>query len=175
MRRADLVNSIKAVLMAAMFLSGAKACAQSAEKEPAAVVELGGAASRNFTQGESSFGPAAAVEITPIENWLELEAGVTPLFGRNSREWDTDLLLKKPWTLSKKTEFMIGVGPEWVRTTRNGMTANSIAGEFALDFMFWRSQKHRFGWYFEPAYEYNFARGHEQSLTLTGGILIAIP
>jgi hypothetical protein len=169
------VNSILALFAAAMLLCAGNAYAQSADQEPAAVVELGGAASRSITEGGSSLGPAAAVEVTPIENWLELEAGVTPLFGSNSKEWDTDLLFKKPWTLSKKIEFMAGVGPEWIRSTKNGITTNSVAGEFALDFMFWRSEKHRFGWYVEPAYEYNFARPREQSLGVTGGILIAIP
>src|SRR6516164_245501 len=28
-------------------------------------------------------------------------------------EWETDLLFKKPFTLSDKVEFMIGVGPAW--------------------------------------------------------------
>lgn len=28
-------------------------------------------------------------------------------------EWDTDFLFKKPWTISKKLEFMAGIGPEW--------------------------------------------------------------
>jgi hypothetical protein len=37
--------------------------------------------------GGSSFGPTVAVEVTPIENWLELEAGVAPLFTRHSTEW----------------------------------------------------------------------------------------
>ena len=41
--------------------------------------------------------------------------------------------------------------------------------------MFWPSRKHRFGWYLEPTYEYNFARGHEQSVGITGGLLISIP
>jgi hypothetical protein len=44
----------------------------------------------------------------PIENWLELEAGVSPFYTRNSMEWDTDFLVKKPWTLSSKAEFMLG-------------------------------------------------------------------
>ena len=50
--------------------------AQSVDTEPRAVVELGGAAARSFTEARSSFGPTVAVEVTPIENWLELEAGV---------------------------------------------------------------------------------------------------
>ena len=51
------------------------------------------------------------MEVTPIENHLELEAGVTALFKRHA-EWSVDLLFKKPWTLSKKAEFMVGIGPD---------------------------------------------------------------
>jgi hypothetical protein len=69
---------------------------------------------------------------------------------------------------------MFGVGPEWVRTTQNGLTANSVAGEAVLDFMFWPSAKRRFGWYLEPGYEYNFGRGHEKSVGISFGLLIAI-
>jgi phage-related tail fiber protein len=61
--------------------------------------------------GGSSVGPTVAVEIAPIENWLELEAGVTPTFALHSTEWDTDLLFKRPWTLTEKVEFMFGVCP----------------------------------------------------------------
>jgi hypothetical protein len=157
-----------------LWLAGG-AVAQSVEEEPAAIVELGGAANWAVKGGGSSFGPTVAVEVTPIENRLELEAGITPLFGRRSQEWDTDLLFKKPWTLSKKVEFMAGIGPEWIHTRKLGVTSNSVSGEGVLDFMFWPSAKHRFGWYLEPGYEYNFARGREQSLGITAGLLIAIP
>lgn len=139
------------------------------------MVELGGAAARNLKTGESGVGADLAVEVTPIENWLELEAGTTPLFSRGSVEWDTDLLVKKPWTLSRQVEFMVGIGPEWVHTRQNGISANSIAGEAVLDFMFWPSANHRFGWFLEPGYEYNFGPGHERSVGLSGGLLIAIP
>jgi len=169
------LTATKYFLLAFLFLGAGDVFAQMDDKEPAAVVELGGAASWSVTNGGSSFGPTVAVELTPIENWLELELGVTPLFTRHSTEWDTDLLFKKPWTLSKKVEFMLGVGPEWVHTTEYGVTTNSVSGEAVLDFMFWPSRKHRFGWYLEPGYEYNFGWGHEQSLGINGGILIAIP
>jgi len=169
------VNATKPLLLASLFLSSANAFAQSVDEEPAAVVEFGGAASWNLKDGGSSFGPDVAVEVTPIENWLELEAGITPLFSRHSAEWDTDLLFKKPWTLSKKVEFMFGVGPEWVHTREHSMTTNSVGGEVVLDFMFWPSARHRLGWYLEPAYEYNFGRGHERSIGISGGLLIAIP
>ena len=165
----------RSVLMAALFLVSGNAFGQSADNEPVAVLELGGASSWNIKSGESSFGPSVAVEVTPIENWLEIEAGVTPLFRRHSTEWDTDVLFKKPWTFSRKAEFMFGLGPEWVHTNEHGMKTNSFAGEAALDFMFWPSAKHRFGWYLEPSYDYSFGRGHEQSAGITGGLLIAIP
>jgi hypothetical protein len=54
------------------------------------------------------------------------------------------------------------------------VTTNSVSGEAAMDFMFWPSAKHRFGWYVEPDYERNFGPAHEQSLGITGGLLIAI-
>ena len=163
------------LLIASLLLWAGNVFAQSTEKESVAVVELGGAADRSLTEGNSSFGPTAAVEVTPIEKWLELEAGVTPLFRRHSTEWTTDLLFKKPWTLSPKVEFMLGIGPEWIHTNAYGKKVNSVGVEVAPDFMFWPSKKHRFGWYLEPSYDYNFGRGHEKSVGISGGLLIAIP
>ena len=149
--------------------------AQSPEKEPVATVEIGGVPSWSITESQSSFGPAAAVEVTPIENWLELEAGIQPLFRRHSTEWSADFLFKKPWTISEKFEFMIGVGPEWIHTNEYGSKMNSAGAELAPDLMFWPSKRHRFGWYLEPSYDYKFGPGHEQSVSLTVGLLIGIP
>jgi hypothetical protein len=166
----------KYALLGVLLLVCTSAFAQSADKEPkeVAVVELGAAADWSITSGGSNVAPTAAVEVTPIEKWLELEAGVTPIFSRHSTEWDVDLLFKKPWTLSKKVEFMAGVGPEWVHLRHGGETTNSVAGEAVLDFMFWPSKKRRFGWYLEPGYEDGFGRAHERSVGLSGGLLIAI-
>jgi hypothetical protein len=146
----------------------------SDDDEPAAILELGGAASRSLSDHSSSFGPAVAIEFTPIKRWLELEAGVTPLFRSHSTEWDVDLLFKKPWDLTKKVEFMAGIGPQWSRTSDHGVASSSWSGEAVLDFMFWPGAKRKFGWYVEPSFDYSFARGHERSVGLTGGLLIAI-
>lgn len=157
------MNLKNLLLIASLLLAAGHAFAQSAaqEAEPAAIVELGAAAGWSLTGGGASSGPDFAVEVTPIENWLELEAGVSPLFTRHySSEWDADLLFKKPWTLSRKVEFVAGVGPEWVHLRQFGATTNSLAGEAVLDFMFWPARKHRFGWYVEPGYDYNFGHGH---------------
>ncbi len=70
---------------------------------------------------------------------------------------------------------MLGVGPEWIYTNAFGIKRNSIGAELAADFMFWPSGKHRIGWYLEPSYEYKFGPGHENSLGITGGLLIGIP
>jgi hypothetical protein len=165
-------------VLVVFFLFGTgNTAAQSVEAEKElAVVEVGAAAFHSVTgDASSSFGPSVAVEVTPVKNWLELEFGTTALFRRHSTEWGTDLLFKKPWELSPKVEFMFGIGPEWDHSRQFGITTNSVSGEAVGDFMFWPSGKHRFGWYLEPTYEYNFARGHEQSVGITGGLLISIP
>jgi hypothetical protein len=144
------------------------------DKDPKAIFEFGAATNWNLSGGAATFAPNLAAEITPIENWLELEAGVSPFYTRNAKEWDTDLLFKKPWTISRKAEFMLGIGPEWVYLKQNGRMSNSIAGEIAADFMFWPTGKHRFGWYIEPAYDYSFARGHQKSIGMSGGLLIGV-
>ena len=105
------MKATKSIVLMASFPCSGNALAQSVDQEPAAVVELGGAPDWSLKDRGWSFGPTAAVEVTPIENWLELEAGVTPTFSHHSTEWDTDLLFKKPWTLSRKVEFMFGAGP----------------------------------------------------------------
>jgi hypothetical protein len=164
------------LLSSAISAIGQKALNDSADKwEPLAVAELGGAASFDLRGDRSSFGYSAAVEVTPVEDWLELELGVTPTFGTHLRERDIDLLFKKPWTFSPKVEFMFGVGLAYTHTNDNNVTTNSLSGEIALDFMFWPSAKHRFGWYLEPAYEYGLGQAHERSVGMSAGLLVAIP
>ena len=142
------------------------------DKDPKIILELGAATNWNFSGGAATFAPNLAAEITPIENWLEIEAGISPFYTGKSTEWDTDLLFKKPWTLSRKAEFMLGAGPQWVHLSQNGKTTDSIVGEVAGDFMFWPTGKHRFGWFLEPAYDYSFAGGHQQSIGMSAGLLI---
>ena len=169
------MSGTKIALIGCLACSMQSAWAQSADKDPAAIVELGAATSWNVKGGAATFAPDFAVETTPIENWLELELGTSPFVTRKSTEWDTDLLFKKPWRLSPKAEFMAGVGPEWVHIKQNGKVTNSIAGEAAGDFMFWPARKHKFGWYLEPAFDHGFGHGHENSVGMSAGLLIAIP
>lgn len=143
-------------------------------KENKAILEVGGATSWNVSGGAATWAPNLAAEIEPIENWLELELGVSPFYTHNSKEWDTDLLFKKPWTLSRKAEFMFGIGPQWVHLKQGRRWTNGLAGEIAGDFMFWPTGKHHIGWYLEPAYDYSFAGGHQKSLGISFGLLIGI-
>jgi hypothetical protein len=67
-------------LLALALVCSGSAFAQAADhKEAAAIIELGGASSRNIKDANWSYGPDIAIEVTPIEKWLELEAGVTPV------------------------------------------------------------------------------------------------
>ena len=166
-------------LFALIFTVGAfaqKAAKDSlADKEPIAVGEIGAATSRDIKGGTSSFGYSLAVEVTPVEDWLELELGVTPTFASRLKATDVDFLFKKPWTFSTKLEFMFGLGADWSHINDHDVNSNNFNGEIALDFMFWPYKKHRFGWYLEPEYDYGFSRLHEQSMGISGGLLIAIP
>jgi hypothetical protein len=144
------------------------------DKENKAILELGGATSWNVRGGAATFAPNVAAEIEPIEKWLELELGVSPFYTHAAKEWDTDLLFKKPWTLSRKAEFMLGIGPQWVHLKQSGRSSNTLSAEIAADFMFWPNGKHRFGWFLEPAYDYSFAGGHQKSISISFGLLLGI-
>jgi hypothetical protein len=154
------------VLAPLLFIANA----QAQDREPTAIVELGAGGEWGLPNA-SSFGLSAAVEFTPIKDWLEIEGGVAPKIEGGRAECDTDLIFKKPFTLSDQVEFMVGVGPQWTFSPEG----TKIAGEFALDFMFWPTLDRHYGWFFEPTYSYSFSRGHEQSLGATVGLLIPIP
>src|SRR5262249_53303610 len=114
-------------------LTAVQARGEEKEKEPLAIVEIGGSSSSTLS-GVSSFGPTGGVEFEPIKNWLEIEIGTGPMLCNGTREWDTDILFKKPFTLSNKVEFMIGAGPQW-GSAFGGPTKAGV--EIAGDFMFW--------------------------------------
>jgi len=161
-------------LVSFVVLTSGTALAQ--ERQPVAVFELGVAGEQSLTSGSSSsFGPTAAVEFTPIKNWLVIETGVTSLFSHGQTEWDTDFVFKKPFDLSPSVEFEPGIGPFWTHTIGSGRTIDSIGAEAVLDFMFWPTPDRKFGWFLEPSYGYSFSNSHEQSLGVSTGLLIPIP
>src|ERR1700721_3858158 len=65
-----------------LLLGCTSAFGQSVDNEPKeiAVVELGASGGWDIRSCGSNVALTAAVKVTPIEKWLELEAGVTPVF-----------------------------------------------------------------------------------------------
>jgi len=161
----------KFLLAIALTAFGVPACHAA---EPSAILEIGGASETDL-KGGTGFGPSLSVEATPIEDVLEIEAGLAPMFSHGQTEWDADFLFKKPYTLSDTVEFMAGVGPSWSHTLSGGKTTDTFGAALALDFMFWPRPARDFGWYMEPSYGFNFGHGHEQSLSMSIGLLIPIP
>jgi hypothetical protein len=160
-------------LATALVLLAQTAHAEDNDKEPV-LLELGAASEWSLLDGTGSLGPNAALDIPVIENWLEIEAGVSALFGNNHMEWDSGLLFKKPYALSESVEFEVGVGPAWLHTTGGGRTTNSLGGEAAIEFQVFPWPDRKLGWFLEPSYGYDFGRGHEQSLGVTLGLLIPL-
>ena len=158
-----------------VFICSAACLFSQTETKEGAVLELGGASSWNIRGGAPAYGADVAVEVTPIAKWLAIEMGTTSFISRRGTEWDTDILFRKPWDLTRKLELMVGGGPAWVRSKEDGVVTNSVALEASIHFMYWPSERRRFGWFIEPGYEYNLAKGHERSLGISAGLLIAIP
>lgn len=142
----------------------------STDVDHSAVLEVGGAGERDLKGNSSNFGATLAIEMTPVENWLELEFGMTALGTSGHAELATDFLFKKPYRLSQTAEFMFGVGLEMVRKFSVEERATSFGVEAVLDFMFWPTDN--IGWYLEPGYGFVPGKGAEQSLGMTAGLLI---
>jgi hypothetical protein len=137
--------------------------------EHSIVFELGAAGDWSPAEGVHP-GGTLAVEVTPIENWLELEFGVTAIRSSTSTETSVDVLFKKPWQFSREFEFMVGVGPEIVHAT--GLDHATFWGlEGVLDFMFW--PRKNVGWYVEPGYEMTMRGGvRHHGLGIAGGLIV---
>ena len=101
---------------------------QAEDKEPIAVLELGGASEWGLGAARPSYGPSVAAEFTTIKDWLEIEPGIGPLFNDGHPEWTASVIFRKPFDLSKTIEFEPGVGPEW-------SSDGKLAGVLSLHFM----------------------------------------
>ena len=139
------------------------------DKEPTAVVAIGGIGEWGLP-GPTSFGPSVSVEFTPIRNWLEIEIGAATLFRRGATELETDIIFKKPFTLSDTAELMVGAGPAWSYTRAEGLKWGAT---FALDLMVWPWPDRKFGWFVEPTY--TVTQDNEKSFSMSVGVLVAIP
>jgi hypothetical protein len=134
-------------------------------------LEIGTAGEWPFSD-RPNFGGTFAIETTPIENWLELEFGLTTLATAGRTEMSGDLLFKKPFKLSPTVEFMIGAGPSISKTLNGPDQTISVSPEVALDFMFWPTKN--IGWFVEPTWSVN-PRNGQQSAAVNVGILVGFP
>jgi hypothetical protein len=140
------------------------------DEEHSIVYELGWAGDYSHAEGVHARGATFAFEVTPVPDRLELEVGVTAIRASGVTETSVDLLFKKPWTLSKRIEFMAGVGPEVIHAT--GAEAGTFLGLSAVgDLMFWPMRN--VGLYVEPGYEAAFRAGTtRQGFAMAAGLLI---
>lgn len=166
-----------AAMSVAAMLSGVTAAhgqtppiTSATQEDHVIVFEFGWAASYSQDEGVHPKGATLAFEVTPVPDRLELEAGVTTIWARGSRETSWDLLFKKPWTISPRVEFMAGVGPEIIHSAGDGR--GTFWGLSAVaDFMVW--PKKNVGWYLEPGYEVAFPKGtNEHGVALAAGLII---
>src|SRR5260370_3692971 len=149
--------SLWAVLaFAALLRTGNVVGQETAEQDHSIILEVGGAGEWKLTKGPYNFGGTLALEVEPIENWLELELGVTALFSGGRTELGADLLLKKPWRLSQKVEFMAGLGPQLAHRFAKDERGTSFGLEVVVDFMFWPAKNVR--WDVDPSYGMNVGR-----------------
>ena len=140
------------------------------ESDHSITFELGWAADWSRHEGTRAAGGTFAFEVTPIEHWLELEVGATAIHASANVETSFDVLFKKPWRVSPRFEFMVGVGPELIHETGSGGGTHWGLSAVA-DFMFW--PKRNGGWYVEPGYEAGFQNGATQhGLAVAAGLLI---
>jgi hypothetical protein len=136
------------------------------------ILEVGTAGEWPLNGERPNFGGTIAAEIEPIENWLELEFGLSTLATAGHTEMSGDLLFKKPFRLSPTVEFMVGAGPSFSRTLNGPERGDSWSAEFALDWMFWPTKN--VGWFIEPTWSVN-PRNGQQSAAVSIGILIGFP
>jgi hypothetical protein len=164
------MNNTVSILGVAIALTIAAGHASAEDKEPTAIIAIGAAGEWGLP-GPTSFGPSVSVEFTAIKDSLEIEIGGASLFRRGIKEYEADLIFKKPFTLSNTVELMVGAGPSVSYTTAG--EGAKWGATFALDFMFWPWPERKLGWFVEPTY--TMSQGNEKSLAVSVGLLVPIP
>ncbi len=155
-----------------MFIGNPAAAGEDHEAEHGLVLAIAPAGEWPLNGDRPNFGGTISAEMTPIENWLELEFGLAMLGTSGHTELSGDVLFKKPFRLSPTVEFMVGAGPSFSQTFNGPERGTSVSAEFALDFMFWPTRN--LGWFIEPTWSVN-PRNGQQSAAVSIGFLIGFP
>ena len=167
------MREILAIAVALVFGEALAQAQESADEDHAIVLEVGGAGEWPIRGGGGpNYGGTIAAEVTPIENWLELELGVTALGTAGHTELSGDFLFKKPYRFPATTEFMFGAGPSLSKSLTGSERGTTWSAEFVVDFMFWRRKN--VGWYLEPGWSLTPKNG-QQSIGLNAGLIFGLP
>jgi hypothetical protein len=148
----------------------ASAGGSAEDVEHTIIMGVGGASELELRGGAVHPGGNLTIEWDAIENWLEVEVGASVLSADGGVEVPIDLLVKKPFRLTRWVEFMVAIGPEVVPVSNPTTKATYFGGEVALDFMFWPWGRH-VGLWVEPEYDFVFRDGVSHGLGSTGGVL----
>jgi hypothetical protein len=166
---AQAIKLLALTVAASAITASCQASAADAEAE----LEIGTVAERSVAGNAAAHaGPSVAIEFTPIEHWLELEAAVSRLQIDGAAEWETEVAVKKPFDLSPGVELMLGLGPTWTHSGAPLEQSDSFGAELILDLQFWRTR--RWGWFIEPSYSVGFSRGSDRAVAVTAGVLLSL-
>jgi hypothetical protein len=112
-----LFNSVPVVLVVGLVAAPEPIFAQERADDDhhGAVLEIGAASEWGFQDGKTGFGPSVAIEVTPIEHWLEIEAGISPLRSRDGTARNG-----KPTSFSKSLSSCRRTSSSWLAPGRNG-------------------------------------------------------
>jgi len=157
-----------------LWMGSARAANEPEEQGPGdiehtIVVGAGGAFEVELRGGAVHPGANVMIEWEAVENWIELELEASALSADGGVEVPLGLLVKKPFRLTRWSEFMIGIGPEVVHVATPTTRATVGGVQAALDFMFWPSQ--HVGLWVEPSYDLLFADPVSHGLGSTGGLI----
>ena len=164
-----------ALAVLAMVLAYTECFAQAQDEQGAPehtiILGVGGATELELANGSLHAGGNVMVEWDAIENWLEFEVGASLLAADRGVEAPVDLLVKKPFQLTRWAEVMIGIGPEVVLVSNPATKSTYFGGVAALDFMFWPWGRH-VGLWVEPEYDLVFRDGLSHGLGSSAGLLL---
>ena len=159
-----------AFVLATLALQARAEEGSESEEERAVAVQIGPVGERNLKDKTSSAGATAAVEVTPMEDLLKIEAGATLLATPHRREMIASLLFKTPLWVSPDSEILMGAGPKASKALQD--TRDTAFGFLAnVEYAHWFNKS--IGWYAGPEYGVGVGKSKgEHTVGLSAGILL---
>jgi hypothetical protein len=167
MNRNLAVLGLAMTLLASAHAVAAEKGAAEKDNDPLWVAMIGASGEWESAGGNISAGPSLVVEFNVIKDWLEIEIGGAKLFRGGSSEIESEIVFRKPFTLSEATEVMVGLGPVWSKARGEG---GKVGTTFVGDFMFWSSPERKYGWFVEPSY--SLMPGNERTFAVSLGLIV---